>query len=104
LGFLSVPRWRMSATLFFVACANLTHVERRFRGRPLVPTGVIVSGAILTVCLLVLVRTAYIGEDSISIGATAFWWLGIVAIQCAALVRYVLRASHSNKCIDPDTQ
>lgn len=104
LGLLAMPYWRMSILMLFLASSNLTHVERRFRGRPFVPMPVIVAAAILTLCFFLLVRTEYIGEDSIVMVATAFAWLGIIAIQCAALVPYLLRTRHSNKCIDSDNQ
>ena len=103
-GLSAIPHWRMSVLLFFVASAGLTHVLRRFRGRPFVPMPVIMAAATLTVCFFLLVRTGYIGEGSIVMVATAFGWLGIIAIQCAALVHYLVRTRHSNKCIDSDNQ
>ncbi len=104
LGFLAMPYWRMSILMLLVASGNFTHVEKHFRGKRFVSMLVFMAGTIVTLCFFLLVRTGYVGEDSIVMVATAVGWLGIIVIQCATLVYYLVRTRHSKKRIDADNQ
>jgi peptidoglycan biosynthesis protein MviN/MurJ (putative lipid II flippase) len=104
VGLLAIPYWRLSLIMLVAASGGLTHVDRRFSGRPFVPMFVLDAVVILTLCFFLLVRTGHIAEDSVIMRPTAFGWLGIIVVQCAAVVHSVIRYTCSKKGADSDSQ
>jgi len=97
VGLLVIPYWRLSLLALVVASSSLTHVGTHFRGRAFGPRFAVLLLGIITVCFFLLVRTGYIAEDSVVMRGVAFGWLGIIVVQCASVVRSVLRGSPSKK-------
>jgi hypothetical protein len=98
LGFLMIPHWRMSCIMFTLAGANFTHVEKRFRERPLAATLVIPVAIVLTLCCFL----TGVNEESMVFRAIAGAWLVLLAMQLAATLRAVKRNKSSNKALQSD--